>query len=290
MVQEQITVGEAIFEAAERLAVAGIDSPRSDAIALLIFATCLRREDFIREPERQLGSREAIIFEKSIQLRCQRRPVAYITGERWFYGRPFKINRAVLIPRPETEMLVEFAIEKCSALERPITIADIGTGSGCIAVSVASEIPHANVFAVDISSQALLIAKKNVAKHELTGRITLFNGDLLTPLAGRSFDLILSNPPYIPRVDLENLMPEVVQFEPDLALSAGAGDDGMEFHRRLIDQSRTYLVDGGWLAMEVGIGQAESVCLHAEESGYKSVYVRHDMGGIGRVVGAQWMT
>jgi release factor glutamine methyltransferase len=280
---DTLTIGEALLLGENLLRQAAVDEARFDAMLLLIFATKSSREAVIREPERVLTERERLVYLKALSLRELRRPVAYITGERWFYGRPFKINRAVLIPRPETELLVDFALTVA-----PKTVADIGTGSGNIAVSIAAELPQANVAAVDISTLALLLAKKNALRHGVSNRVEFFEGDLLSPVAGQRFDLIVSNPPYIIPADVPTLMPEVSRYEPELALSHGAGDDGMAVHRRLVEGARWLLNPSGWLGLEVGAGQAQAVCLFAEECGYKLVSGRPDLGGIDRIVIAQW--
>ena len=158
-----------------------MDTPRLDAQLLLVWVLKARREDLAREPERALTEREQVIFAKAVALRAERRPLPYITGEQWFYGRPFKINRAVLIPRPETELLVAAALEKCRDTPAPL-LADIGTGSGCLAVTLAAERPDARVWATDLSPDALNVARKNAVRHGVTDRVTLLPGDLLAPL------------------------------------------------------------------------------------------------------------
>jgi len=286
---DSLTVGSALTIGTEVLASAGVESPRAEAMEILMFATSSRREDLIIDPFRLLGCREVLIFQKALALREARRPLAYITGERWFYGRPFKINRAVLIPRPETEMLVEFIREKANGLDASLSIADIGTGSGIIAISAALELKNSRVDAVDLSTQALLVAKKNAKRHHVEERLQFFPGDLFAPLVGKSYDIIVSNPPYISPADVPHLMPEVSQYEPEIALSHGATDDGMGVHRRLIIDAEFHLKPGGWLVLEVGVGQADSVSLFASQRGYKSVHSRRDLGGIERVVAGQWL-
>ena len=282
-------VGAALAFALPVLTEAGVDTPRLDAQLLLAWTLKARREDLARDPDRLLTGREQIIFEKAVALRAERRPLPYITGEAWFYGRPFKINRAVLIPRPETEDLVLAALEKCPTKPAP-RLADIGTGSGCLAVSLALERPEALVWATDLSGDALKLARKNVARYSLQERVSLLHGDLLGPLPpGLRFDVIVSNPPYVLETDLPGLQPEVRDYEPVLALSGepgAAGADGTALHRRLLAEARPYLKPGGWLLMEVGQGQAEAVVEMARDSGYDDVTIRQDMAGIGRVVSA----
>ena len=281
----------ALAHAAAALSQAGIDTPRLDAQLLLVWTLKCRREDLVREPERLLTGREQLIYEKAVSLRTQRRPLPYITGEAWFYGRPFKINRAVLIPRPETEMLVEAAREICRGESAPV-LADIGTGSGCLAVTLALEIPEAQVWATDLSGDALKLARKNVVRYALEERVTQLRGDLLAPLPPElRCAVIVSNPPYIPEAEISDLQPEVRDYEPRLALSGdgeATGLDGTALHRRLLLEAPPYLKPGGWLLLEVGMGQAQTVAEAAQEAGYAEVAIREDLAGIGRVVISQW--
>ncbi len=296
------SVAAALGWAVPALTGAGIDTPRLDARLLLAWTLKARREDLARDPERTLTEREQIIFQKAVSLRTERRPLPYITGEAWFYGRPFKINRAVLIPRPETEDLAQAALEKCRNEPVPkiadiriadiriadIRIADIGTGSGCLAVTLALERPEARVWATDLSGDALKLACKNVARYDLGERVTLLQGDLLGPLPpGLLFDAVVSNPPYVAEAALPGLQPEVRDYEPALALSGeggAAGADGSGLHRRLLAEAPVHLKPGGWLLMEVGQGQADAVAEAARDLGYEDVAIRQDMAGIGRVV------
>lgn len=282
-----MTVTSALASALPALSAAGVDTPRLDAQLLLAWTLKARREDLARDPDRVLTEREQIIFEKAVALRVLRRPLPYITGEAWFYGRPFKINRAVLIPRPETEDLAAAALGVCRNEPAP-NLADIGTGSGCLAVTLALEHPGVRVWATDLSADALKLARKNVVRHGLQGRVTLLQGDLLGPLPDDvRFDIIVSNPPYVTEAELPGLQPEVRDYEPVLALSGepgAAGADGTALHRRLIAEAPAHLKPNGWLLMEVGQGQSEAVAQAARECGYEEVMTRKDMAGIGRVV------
>ncbi len=284
-----MTTAEALIDASEQLAAAGIDTPRLDAQLLLAWTLKARREDLAREPERVLAAREEIIFRKAVSLRRLRRPLPYITGEAWFYGREFKINRAVLIPRPETEMLVDLALRACQSVPEP-KLADIGTGSGCLAVTLAAERPEARVWATDLSGDALKEARKNVVRYGLLDRVTLLHGDLLGPLPEvLRFDVVVSNPPYITEAEVLGLQPEVRDYEPILALSGqpgAVGSDGTALHRRLLSESRVFLKPGGTLLLEVGQGQAQRVAEMARTLGYDQVAVHDDFSKIGRVVSA----
>ncbi len=287
-----MTVAEAISDAMRILTEADIDTPRLDAQLLLVWVLKARREDLVREPERILTEREQIIFAKSVDLRAQRRPLPYITGEQFFYGRSFKINRAVLIPRPETELLVEAALEIANLSESSV-IADIGTGSGCLAVTLALEIPDAHVWATDLSPDALTLARKNLMRYQLADRLTLVQGDLLAPLPPNTrFDLIVSNPPYITEAEYPELQPEVRDYEPPLALTGlpgASGADGTRLHRRLLDEAPQVLKASGWVLLEVGQGQGTVVADYARVRGYSEVSIRNDFANIPRIVLAHWV-
>lgn len=286
-----MTVAEALRTATPPLAQAGVETPRLDAQLLLAWTLKVRREDLAREPERALSDRERVIFDKAISLRALRRPLPYITGEQWFYGRQFKINRAVLIPRPETEILVEAALQRCHDMREPL-LADIGTGSGILAVTLACELPDARIWATDLSGDALKEARKNVVRHKVLERVALLHGDLLAPLPRDfKFDVIVSNPPYVREADLPALQAEVRDYEPILALSGlpgASGEDGANIHRRLICEAPKFLKPGGWLLLEVGIGQADDVAEFANAEGWGNVAPERDFAGIDRIVTAQW--
>jgi release factor glutamine methyltransferase len=284
-----MTVADALTFAGSQFAAAEIETPRFDAQLLLAWTLKVGREDLAREPEQMLTERERIIFEKAVSLRVLRRPLPYITGEAWFYGRAFKINRAVLIPRPETELLVELALKACRDVQSP-AIADIGTGSGCLAVSLACERPDSRVWATDLSADALKEARKNVVRYGLEERISLQHGDLLGPLpSSLRLDGIVANPPYVTEAELPELQPEVRDYEPRLALSGlgdAAGSDGTALHRRILAEAPPFLKPGGFVLLEVGLGQAKRVAAIAQELGYQSIRIETDFSGIGRVVSA----
>jgi release factor glutamine methyltransferase len=223
-------------------------------------------------------------FATTIARRQAGEPIQYITGEAEFFGLPFAVAPGVLIPRPETEHLVEEVIRLEGAFAEP-RIADIGTGSGAIAVAVAHSLPLAHITATDVSPQALAIAKQNAARSGVENRIEFCEGDLLTPLAGQSFHIIASNPPYVPLHDRDSLSVEVREYEPHSALFAG--DDGLSIYRRLIPEARKLLVPGGWLVMEIGYGQWAAIEELMHESRYGSVHFVADYQGIPRVAAGQ---
>ena len=236
--------------------------------------------------ERQVTAEKWARAQMLIQRRANREPLQYLLGTQEFCGLEFRVTPAVLIPRPESALLVDETVRRCKGNQSG-TVVDVGTGSGCLAVSVAAALPTARVLAIDVSSEALAVARINMMQHGVAERIECLCGDVLAPLREALFanqvDVILSNPPYIAESDWMRLQPEVRCFEPRLALAGGR--DGMDVYRRLLQQASSYLKPGGVLLMEVGAGQAASVCRQAEETGWFRVYdVLRDEGEIDRVV------
>jgi len=216
-----------------------------------------------------------------VARRARREPLQYILGSQEFMRLEFAVTPAVLIPRHDTEVLVTEAVRRAGEANR---ILDIGVGSGCIAVSLAKALPRAEVMGVEASPEALALAEKNAEAHGV--RVTLFEGSLFEPFSGQRFDLIVSNPPYIPTADLEALQPEVRDFEPRQALDGGT--DGLDFYRLIIPAATDYLNPGGWLLFEVGIGQTKSVQALFELTGkFSDLFTAKDPNGIERVVGGQ---
>jgi len=259
----------------------GVDSPRLDAEVLL--AAVLRQERIalyvhFDEP---LQTDELAVFHEMVKQRALRVPVAYILGRREFMGDIFKVTPEVLVPRPDTEILVETALERLSKNE-PLSLLDVGTGSGAIVLSLLKRLPQARGVAVDISSAALAVAKENAASLAVDSRVEFLRGDVFSPVRGRIFDAIVSNPPYIPDGDIAHLEPEVRQ-EPRIALAGGS--DGLSFYRRLVKDSGSFLRSGAFMALEVGIHQAQAVKQLAEKAGcFEKPEIRKDFGGIERVV------
>jgi release factor glutamine methyltransferase len=250
-----------VEEATERLAAAGVSTPRLDAECLLAAALRCDRAALYGRLE-VLPAEAAGRFAALLERRAAREPVAYLTGTREFWSLPLTVTPAVLIPRPETETLVE-AILECLAdrAAAPLTIADLGTGCGAIAIALAVERPEARVFATDASPEALAVAVENARRFRVDGRITFLRGDFTAPLFAANLtgalDALVANPPYIPTAELEGLEPEIVGFEPQVALDGGP--DGLVFHRALAAGAPRLLRSGGWLAVEVGAGQAGAV-------------------------------
>jgi release factor glutamine methyltransferase len=216
--------------------------------------------------------------------RLKGEPIQYILGQTEFYGLPFRVADGVLIPRPETEHLVEEALRVAANWPVP-RILDIGTGSGAIAIALAHGLPQACVTTVDISPEALAIARENAVGNGVGERIRFLNGDLLQPVAGQEFELIVSNPPYVPLGDFETLAVEVREHEPHTALFAGV--DGLDIYRRLIPSAREHLVPGGWLLLEIGYSQQAAVETLLEAAGYAEIRFLPDYQGIARVACAK---
>ena len=215
--------------------------------------------------------------------RCQFVPIAYIIGRKEFYGLNFYVKKGVLIPRPETEFVVEEALKAASKISNPL-IADLCSGSGAISVAIAVNSPKATVYATEISDIACEVARKNIFAHGVQDRVLLFQGDLWAPIEEREIrglDIIVSNPPYIPSKDLKNL-PNDVKNEPQLALDGGT--DGLEFYRRIISRAHEFLKAGGSIILEIGWNQALEVKTLMEKEGFKDIQVVKDYAGFDRVV------
>ncbi len=280
------SLGALLSDAERCLNAAGIDQPALEAAWLLEHVLQLSPLMQRLNPERRMTNPECDRVRVLVARRANREPLQYLLGTQEFCGRDFRVTPSVLIPRPESELLVEEAIRRCAHNPSPAVV-DVGTGSGCLAVSVALALPAVRVAAIDISPDALAVARANMAQHEVESRIECFLGDLLAPLSDEVWayqaDVILSNPPYIADRELPALQPEVRDFEPRSALAGGR--DGMDVHRRLLQQAPAFLKPGGVLLMEVGMGQAAAVCLQAEASGwFRTASVLRDQGGIDRVV------
>ena len=210
--------------------------------------------------------------------RAAREPVAFIVGHREFWGLEFYVSSAVLIPRPETELIVEQALRR-SARDRSLRIVDVGTGSACVAVALGHELPSAHILAIDCSEAALAVAARNVSRHGLAGRVQLVRGNLLDTVVG-PVDLIVSNPPYVARSDAPLLQPEVVRFEPDTALFAD--EDGMAVLRALCETAGARLAPDGFLIVEFGAGQDSALRVMAQALGWR-IEIAPDLAGIPRV-------
>jgi release factor glutamine methyltransferase len=275
---ERWTVLKILQWTADYFAEKGIGSARLEAELLLAATLDLDRVGLYVNFERPLNARELAGYREKVSRRSSREPVQYILGETEFWSLPFKVNPAVLIPRADTEVLVEEALKRIKA---PARVLDVGTGSGAIAVALAHEMPEIEVTALDCSEAALETARANAATNNVSARVSFVPGDLRDLPAG-PFEVIVSNPPYIPTRDWEDLMPEVREHEPRLALDGGA--DGLEAYRQLAVQAGSVLAPEGWLLVEVGINQAKDVAALFKAAGLTDVGTRNDYAGIPRVV------
>jgi release factor glutamine methyltransferase len=276
--EDSKTVGSCLAGIRARLASAGIESGEQEAHWLIEHALGLSSLVQAIERDRALSRGEIEAVQTLVARRVSREPLQYLLGTQEFYGMEFVVTPAVLIPRPETELLVEQVVRRIS-LEQPANVVDVCTGSGCVAVAIARGRPRIQVMGTDISGPALAIAQENARRQAVADRITWLEGDLLKPLAGKnlegSVDVIVSNPPYI--------QPEVKHFEPRQALVAGSR--GTEYHERLLCEATRYLTPGGALMMEIGMGQGPAVRQLVEKvGGYESAQVLQDAAGIERVV------
>ena len=304
-----MTLAEGLQQAEAQLRAGPLpDRARPDAETLLLYHLGKTRAWLIAHLDDDFGGCAAIGYAGFITRRLHGEPIQYITGEAEFYGLPFRVTPDVLIPRPETEHLVEKALEILGAPSIPPgrrihaqshrawvgmherrqstpRILDIGTGSGAIAVSLAHHLPHALITATDLSESALSVARGNATRNCVSDRIRFLQGDLLAPVAGEQFNIIASNPPYVAAADRDTLSVEVRDHEPALALFAG--DDGLDIYRRLIPAAFAALVPGGFLLLEIGFGQQNPIRDLLAAAGFRNIEFTPDLQGIPRVAVAQ---
>ena len=284
-----MTIIETINKAAARLSAHKVDNARWDAELLVCHVLGRDRAWLLAHMQDQIDEQSLRLYERVIDRRAVREPLQYITGRQEFWGLPFKVTPDVLIPRPETEFVVEAALKAVSMAIAPVII-DVCTGSGCIAISLAKELLNAQVFATDRSEQALGIARENARMNQVADRIRFLAGNLFTPvneldLHGK-VDVIATNPPYIPMGDLASLQPEVRDFEPEMALIAGP--QGTEIGTAIIRQAPQCLKQGGTLVMEMGMGQTAELSRIVNDTGnYRSLEIVKDLAGIERVLVAR---
>ncbi len=274
---------------AQRLQAAGIPEPSREAELLLEEALGVGRAQLYLDGETEIPAQALAKLEAWLVRRCAREPLAYIVGEQEFWSLSFHVTPAVLIPRPETELLVEAALKVARGADQPFRgpLLDVGTGSGAIAVALARELPAALIYAVDRSPAALQVAQGNAKRHGVAERVRLLATDLLSGLRpGQMFPLVLSNPPYVGQETLPGLQPEVRDFEPRLALDGGAG--GLTVIRRFPDLLAAALAPGGWFFMEIGADQQEDVLeLFTAVPFLTQVEVRPDFAGLPRILQAR---
>jgi release factor glutamine methyltransferase len=277
------TIAQAIAEGARALEDAIIDEPRRTASALLAHALSLDRAQLIIRSGEPIDEARYEKFNDFINRRAVGEPLQYITGHQEFYNLDFEVSRDVLIPRPETEFLIERVIALSQSVSAPIII-DVGTGSGCIAVTLAVNLPAASILATDISPSALDVARRNARHHKVDERIEFLEGDLLAPVGKLrgAIDILASNPPYVPTSDRESLQREVRDWEPEVALFGG--EDGIDFYRRLLEEGREYIKAGGWMVCEIGYSQLEAISRMIDPRAWVVEEVTRDLQGIPRTL------
>lgn len=273
------TIGALLTWTTQFFTQKGIDTPRLDAEILLAHVLKKERIYLYAHYDEPMNPEELAAFRELVKKRASRLSVAHILGKKGFMGLEFTVSRDVLIPRPETEMLVETVVQKAG--QDAVSILDIGTGSGAIILSLLHYLPQAEGTGVDISDKALAIAKENGEHLGLTSRVTWLKSDLFTAVPEKAYDWLVSNPPYLTGKDMQQLMPEVKE-DPPLALYGG--EDGLDFYRRLANDSQPYVKAGGHCAVEIGAGQAEDVIALFAAKGYVHEETVRDYGGIDRVL------
>jgi release factor glutamine methyltransferase len=274
---------DAVFrDTLQCLTAAGVPSPGLDARLLVCAATGLGHEGLIGEPGRAVTESEAHRLERMVARRLAREPVSRILGEREFWGRSYAVGAATLDPRPDTETLVEAALDWMRRFDSPRpTIADLGTGTGCLLISLLCDLHHARGFGIDVDPEALIVAATNARRYLEPGRAHFICGDWLAPVGG-SVDLIVSNPPYVESAEIMLLEPEVAAFDPRRALDGGT--DGLDAYRRIAEAAAGHINPGGALMLEIGADQETSVAELLEEGGFSVGGTRRDLSGTIRCI------
>jgi release factor glutamine methyltransferase len=278
-----ILLRDALTEAVNRLTAAAVPSPRMNAELLLKFTLDCDRAYLFAHPERELKEEEQARYDRALAERARGRPAQYITGHQEFWGMDFIVSPAVLIPRPETEHLLEAVLPLVGPEQAALRLIDVGTGSGCIALALARELPRAEIHATDISPAALEIARANAARHQLESRVQFHETDLLQGLGADPFDIVVSNPPYVGESEEDQVQLEVRKFEPRQAVFAGP--TGLEVIARLIPQAGNALRPGGWLVLEISGTIASEV--ERLLQGWNEVQIARDLQGVPRVISAR---
>lgn len=279
------TIGALVKWATDDFRARGIENPRLDAELLVGHTLGITRTQIIIDAQRPLEAGELAKLRELVKRRRAHEPIAYLRGEREFYGLRFRVDGRVLIPRPDTETLVEVALARTSHVSLSMRQLDLCTGSGCVAIAMAKKRPTAKVWASDISAEALAVARDNALRLGAYN-VAFVQGDLFAPIGARRFDVVTANPPYIPTAEIETLQADIKDFEPRVALDGGA--DGLDLVRRIVAEAPDHLVPGGVLAMEIGAGEAPSTQALLEERGFVEVRADRDYGKIERVVSGVW--
>lgn len=274
------TVSDTIREAARRLDGVGIENASAEARLLLGHVLGQPREAMLVRRDEPLDERVIDAVATLVERRARHEPMSHILGQREFWGLPLSVGPVCLDPRPDSETLIEAALSRISDRATPLSVLDLGTGSGCLLLALLSELPRATGTGVDLSEEALAVARRNAAALGLQDRAAFAQGDWGTAVAGRRFDIVLCNPPYIRTSDIDGLQPEVALFEPRLALDGGV--EGLDCYRRLAPQLGALLAPAGIAVVEIGKGQHVDVTDLFAAAGLTCLEVRRDLGGVDR--------
>jgi release factor glutamine methyltransferase len=277
------TIGSLVKWAADDFRTRGIESPRLDAELLVAHALQIDRVRVILDAQRPLEGAELATLRDLVKRRRSFEPIAYLRGEREFYGLKFRVDKRVLVPRPDTETLVDAALVRSAHVSMSMRQLDLCTGSGCVAIAMARQRPTAKVHASDLSNDALTVARDNALRLGAYN-VAFAESDLFAAFAGRRFDVITANPPYVATAEIATLMPDVRDHEPRLALDGG--DDGLDLVRRIVAAAPDHLVAGGLIALEIGAGEAPATAALLESRGFRDVRIHRDITRIERVVSA----
>lgn len=272
-----MTYKEALLAGRDLLKKHEISDAKTDAWLLLAMACKIDRNFYYMHMQEELPKEQWEAYVKAVDKRAAHMPLQYITGEQEFMGFPFLVDERVLIPRQDTEILVEEALKR---IKPGMEVLDLCTGSGCIIISILKNMPKIRAAASDVSGAALCLAKENAKLNQVSAEFT--ESDLFEKISGK-FDMIVSNPPYIPTKEIETLMPEVRDHEPKEALDGS--EDGLLFYRKIISEGKKYLKPKGFLLLEIGCGQGEAVSSLLAEEGYIQIEIRKDLAGLDRVIG-----
>jgi release factor glutamine methyltransferase len=284
------SIADSILQGAHTLRLAGVPEARREAGSLLAHILGRDRSFILSHAEDAIKDDHAELFRRYLQRRAEGEPLQYITGQQEFFGLVFEVNRNVLIPRPETELLIETALKLVGTGDAAPSICDVGTGSGCIGITLVHELPQAFAVALDISPEALKVAERNAARHSVADRISFivsncFSGLDQTDAQQSCFDLIVSNPPYVESNAMASLQKEVKEFEPHVALVAG--EDGLTVIRRLLSEVGSFLRPGGFFVFEIGFNQAAAVEQLIDQETWRLLGIHADLQGIPRTVALQ---
>lgn len=278
-------ISDILTLAKNQLKNSGVVSFKLDSLILLSHTLSFSKEQIIFNPEFELNSEQETTFLNLIKRRCNREPVSHLIGKREFYGRNFIVTSDVLDPRPDSETLIETALANFPDKKQNIEILEVGCGSGCLIITLLKELENSAAYALDISNKALEISTKNAELNEVKNRIQFLQSDIFSALKNNEefkFDLIISNPPYIPSQDIEELEPEVKIFEPRIALDGGK--DGLDFYRRIAEEAKNFLKNNGKIILEIGINQEKEIIKIFTSQNFKFIDAKQDLAGIIRVL------